>query len=567
MSTPNLKDSLAAKIARMKAAAAAARELQAAAPPAIIPQPANDGIAVILDKYGKQITLNAKQQEFVSLATSGKSCILIGAAGTGKTTSQYAVCQSLILSGKAGLLHSDGHSYLPAAEVPGIVIVAFTRRAVNNIRKSLPPDLQQNCLTIHKLLEYAPEKYEVTDPVTGKSRMSMRFVPTRNSSNPLPSSIRTLIFEESSMVGTDLYTQVRAALAHKVQEIFLGDIQQLPPVFGPAILGFKLLSLPTIELTEVYRQALESPIISLAHRILSGVPLPAEDFPSITRKGELSIIPWTKRIEHELALGTISQFFQRAYKNGGWNPDEDAILTPYNKAFGTLELNRALANFLARSRNATTYEIIAGYNKLYFSPGDKVLYEKEDAIILSIEPNPQYSGVQPQEESTELDYWGHYQSSGDTAQTQNAGGAEEPYDIDFILANAAKAAAESEDRVHQASHIITVQLPSIESPVRVSSAAEINNLLHAYALTVHKSQGSEYKKVFLLFHHTQNAMISRELLYTAVTRAREELYVICEADTFVKGINSQRIKGNTLAEKAEQFKGKNWEGMNAEMFS
>jgi ATP-dependent exoDNAse (exonuclease V) alpha subunit len=51
-------------------------------------------------------------------------------------------------------------------------------------------------------------------------------------------------------------------------------------------------------------------------------------------------------------------------------------------------------------------------------------------------------------------------------------------------------------------------------------------------------------------------MIQRELLYTAVTRAREELYVICEADTFVKGIESQKVKGNTLAEKAEWFKGK-----------
>ena len=51
-------------------------------------------------------------------------------------------------------------------------------------------------------------------------------------------------------------------------------------------------------------------------------------------------------------------------------------------------------------------------------------------------------------------------------------------------------------------------------------------------------------------------MIQRELLYTACTRAREELYVICEPDAFEKGINGQRIKGNSLAEKAEFFKGK-----------
>jgi ATP-dependent exoDNAse (exonuclease V) alpha subunit len=51
-------------------------------------------------------------------------------------------------------------------------------------------------------------------------------------------------------------------------------------------------------------------------------------------------------------------------------------------------------------------------------------------------------------------------------------------------------------------------------------------------------------------------MCSRELLYTAVTRAKEELYIVCEKETFVNGIKSQRIKGNTLAEKAEFFKGK-----------
>ena len=51
-------------------------------------------------------------------------------------------------------------------------------------------------------------------------------------------------------------------------------------------------------------------------------------------------------------------------------------------------------------------------------------------------------------------------------------------------------------------------------------------------------------------------MIQRELLYTAITRAREELYVICEPDTFEKGINGQRIKGNTLAEKYTYFQGK-----------
>jgi len=81
-------------------------------------------------------------------------------------------------------------------------------------------------------------------------------------------------------------------------------------------------------------------------------------------------------------------------------------------------------------------------------------------------------------------------------------------------------------------------------------------MLLGYCLTVHKAQGSEWRKVFFVTHQSHATMLQRELLYTAVTRAKEELYVICEPETFTNGIRSQRVKGNTLAEKAEYFKGR-----------
>ena len=226
----------------------------------------------ILDKNGKPITLNSKQMEFVHLATSGSSAVLIGAAGTGKTTAQKAVVQALISSGLAGILDPMGHKHLPA-NTPGIVICAYTRRATANIRRNVSAELQGNCITIHKLLEYGPVYNEIYDSESGLTRTKMAFEPSRNSDNPLPSSIHTIIIEEASMVAVELYEEIIRACPHKVQFIFLGDIQQLPPVFGSAILGFKLLELPVVELTEVYRQALDSPIISLAHRILSGRPI------------------------------------------------------------------------------------------------------------------------------------------------------------------------------------------------------------------------------------------------------------------------------------------------------
>lgn len=506
----------------------------------------------ILDKYGNLITLNKKQTEFVELASSGKSCVLIGAAGTGKTTCQKAVVQSLIQSGKAGLLKAEGHKHLPS-DVPGIVICAFTRRAVANIRRNMPDDMQNNCITIHKLLEYQPVFYEELDPESGQMKNKMVFEPTRNAANPLPESIKTIVFEESSMIGTDLHEQVLRACLHPVQFIYLGDIQQLPPVFGPAILGFKLLELPVIELTEVYRQALESPIISLAHRILSGNPLKLSEFSEWKKPGQLTIHPWKKKLDPLLATATLAKFFSAAEDSGVYNVEEDIILIPFNKACGTDELNLNIANHLARKNKSVVHQVVAGFNKRHFRIGEKVLYDKEDAIIIDIETNPLYTGAKPMPASSTLDYWGHdpeYGTRAEDSQTTDD-------DVEFMLLQVAASGADNkEDRVKKCSHRITVKMLDSEQEIVLESAGEVNALLMGYALTVHKAQGSEWRKVFFCLHQSHATMVQRELLYTAVTRAREELYIICEPESFVNGILSQRVKGNTLEEKAEFFKGK-----------
>lgn len=510
---------------------------------------------VTTDKYGNSITYNTQQQAFIDLATTGQSCVLIGAAGTGKTTCMKGTVTALIQSGRAGTIESDGHKHLIHG-TPGIVIVAYTRRAVNNIRRNMPEDMQGNCITIHKLLEYAPVSFTITDPETGEEKNKFQFLPSRNTINPLPPSIHTIIFEESSMIGTPLYQEVMEACPHNPQQIFLGDICQLPPVFGPAILGFKLSTLPVVELTEVYRQALESPIIRLAHRILSGKPIEATEFAEWKTPDQLTLHPWKKALHADIALLTLAKFFEQAIKNNVYDPEEDIILIPFNKSCGTDELNKHIANFIARTRKAVTHEIIAGFNKHYFSVGDKCMFEKEDCIIQSIKPNIEYSGATYKTASSLLDYWGHIQIPSDPSMQQplTDDQPQSDDDIDFLLAQAA--AVGDEDRVRAASHVITLLKLDSGTEVTVDTSADINNLSLGYALTVHKSQGSEWRKVFCCFHQSHATMIQRELLYTAITRAREELYVICEPDTFVKGINNQRIKGNTLAEKAEYFKGK-----------
>lgn len=549
------KERLAALAAKLKAARTPVPE------PTPIPSPIQEAVTTytsslhedreselfqVTDKYGNLITYNAKQQEFISLVSSGQSCVLIGAAGTGKTTCQKGATQALIQSGKAGILEADGHKVLQSG-TPGIVICAFTRRAVSNIRMNLPPDLQNNCLTIHALLEYEPVYFEVLDPQSGKYKSTMRFEPRRSATNPLPASIHTIIFEETSMLGTDLHQQVVDACPHNPQMIYLGDIQQLPPVFGPAILGFKLLSLPVVELTEVYRQALESPIIALAHRILSGKGIPAKELPNWKLPG-LNIRPWKKKIDPFMATTVMANVFVEMYNSNLYDPQEDMILIPFNKNFGTDELNKHIATHLSKVRGSEVWEIIAGFRKIYLSIGDKILVDKEDAIITDIYPNPAYGGAPARPPSKSLDYWGH---QGTEEQEEDSGD-----DMDFLLAQVASQSSQSEERVKKASHVICYRRAGSETDSRMDSAGDINAILLGYCLTVHKAQGSEWNRVFFLMHLSHAVMNSRELLYTAVTRAKKELVIMCEPDTLERGIENPRIKGNTLAEKAEYFKGK-----------
>jgi exodeoxyribonuclease V alpha subunit len=503
------------------------------------------------DKYGKAITYNEKQSQFISLASTHQDCCLIGPAGTGKTTCMKGAVTALTQSPKTGILQNHDHKYLPHG-VPGIVICAYTRRATNNIRRNMDESMKANCITIHKLLEYGPEFFEIIDD-NGNEKKSMRFVPLRNAMNPLPSEITTIIFEESSMIALSLYQEVISAIQHHCQIIFLGDIQQLPPVFGPAILGFKLTSLPTIELTEVYRQALESPIIRLAHRILSGDTIPESKLPE-WNVPNLSIKPWKKKIEAEAAVGVTNKLFIKLLEERKYDPENDIILIPFGKSYGTIEINKYIANHLAKSKELVVWEIIAGFVKHYLAVGDKVLYDREDAIVLDIYPNPAYTGISPQRESTYLDYWGHNHSPSNSPETSHESTGSADVDIDFILAQIG--ASDSEDRVTQSSHHIKLLMMDSDQQKTITKAAEVNALILGYALTIHKAQGSEWDKVFLLLHNSHATMISRELIYTAVTRAKKELFIICEGDTFERGVKIQRIKGDTLAEKSEFFKGK-----------
>jgi exodeoxyribonuclease V alpha subunit len=517
------------------------------------------------------IQLNKEQADAVERGLRGQSFALIGAAGTGKTTTTQELIKLIQRASHMAPL-SDSTKHL-SKDAPGLVICGYTNKAVNNIRKKLPPYLQAHCMTIHKLLEYAPVYYTVFDN-EGTERNTMRFEPARNGANTLP-HISTIIFEESSMIGTDLFGQVLDALPRPAatQFIFLGDIFQLPPVFGPSILGFKMSELPVVELTHVYRQALLSPIISLATAIRTNefTPWLSEQSGQIGQSvkklndklvidseahGKVTIHPWKKRIAAPSALKTIVNMVCGLISTDQYNPEEDQILCPFNKAMGTIELNKGIADFLTKKRNGITHEVIARFTRSYWSVDDRVLVDRHDGVILKIEPTIGYAGKPPRAASTTLDRSGYDPVLDGDAKAQRS--AE-----DILNELDAIAEADKDDEAKNlASHTITVWIPDLGEERKLATAGEINAMLLSYALTVHKSQGSEWRRVFIFLHHSHQTMCSRELLYTAITRAKEELYIICEGDIapyksqLLTGSNRAVIPGVTLAEKIEYFSGK-----------
>lgn len=517
------------------------------------------------------IELNKEQADAVERGLRGQSFALIGAAGTGKTTTTQELIK-LIQRASHMLPLQDSTKHL-SKDAPGLVICGYTNKAVNNIRKKLPPYLQAHCMTIHKLLEYAPVYYETYD-AEGNARNTMRFEPSRNGANCLP-HISTIIFEESSMIGTELFGQVLDALPRPqaTQFVFLGDIFQLPPVFGPSILGFKLSELPVVELTHVYRQALLSPIISLATAVRTNqfTPWLSEQSGQIGQQtkqlkdkitidaeshGKVTIHPWKKRIAAPSALKTITTMICGLIESGNYDPEEDQILCPFNKAMGTIELNKGIANYLTTKRNGITHEVIARFTRSYWSVDDRVLVDRHDGVILKIEPTIGYAGKPPRAASATLDRSG-YDSVLDAGRDTSRSAEDILNELDAI------AESDKDDEAKNlASHSITVWIPDLGEERKLTTAGEINSLLLSYALTVHKSQGSEWRRVFIFLHHSHQTMCSRELLYTAITRAKEELYIICEGDIapyksqLLTGSNRAVIPGVTLAEKIEYFAGK-----------
>ena len=100
---------------------------------------------------------------------------------------------------------------------------------------------------------------------------------------------------------------------------------------------------------------------------------------------------------------------------------------------------------------------------------------------------------------------------------------------------------------------MTVQFQNRDEEVVFETAGAFKKITHAYAFTCHKAQGGEYPVVVILVHSANLRMLTREWLYTAITRAQDRVILLCNQRGLTHAVNSQKIKGKTIAEKAEQF--------------
>lgn len=515
----------------------------------------------------REVILNENQQKAVSMALSGKSFCLIGAAGTGKSTAQKEVARVLVRTGMLGThkFRVAGRRGEPV-EAPSIAFIAFTRVACANLRRIIHADeelaemLPVNVCSYHNLLEYAPAKVEV-ELADGTTTSVMRFKPRRDEFAPL--DITHLIIEESSQISLGMWDTLLKALRPDVQIILIGDINQLPPIHGDSILIKALTQLEVIELTEVYRQALESPVLANAHNILKGLPL---DY----SKKEFTLWQDRERLP-PIRMGIkISKTIAHLINTGKLDGDDFVVLSPVNKeGIGIETLNNRIAGHLAEFRGVETYEIFAGANRLFLAVGDTVLVDKAKAVVTAIEYNhSRYRGIKPREPVLNMNRFFDDSLHEDTDMDDLLDSLDRKYsslDVESIL-KAQEAQLEDDEEAKKqraASHIVTVRILDNMGDEGYSATKQLttsgdfapDNFQLSYALTTHRAQGCEWGTVFVLLPYdtVRLSIVNREWLYTAVTRASKQCVLVSEEAIITRFIGRQRYTGASTKEKIKEY--------------
>ena len=309
----------------------------------------------------------------------------------------------------------------------------------------------------------------------------------RNETNPLKCD--ALIVDECSMLDIELASALLSALSPRCRLVLVGDADQLPSV-GPGNVFLDILrsgAAPVVRLTEIFRQKEDSRIVRYAHAINAGEHPPIRE-----NKGDFFFLR-RPRQEDAVAL-TVQLCAERLPQNMGIRPDEIQVLTPTRRgAAGVARLNLALQAALNPPAEGKAEKKLANAT---FRVGDRVMQIRNNYDLIWTENHG-----------------------------ANIGSGVFNGDIGYVRA------------IDPNSETLTVDF---DGRVAEYGFDMLSELEHAWAMTVHKSQGSEYRAVVLCLSGVPQQLTYRGLLYTAVTRARELLICVGDERTVDQMIDNHR---------------------------
>lgn len=397
---------------------------------------ADKAIPWVAQKTG--LELSPSQQQAVKLALTSKVLVITGGPGVGKTT----LVNSILLILRAKALN--------------VTLCAPTGRAAKRLSESTGLEAK----TIHRLLEFDPKTFSFK----------------RTKDNPLETEL--LVIDESSMVDVTLMNRLLAAVPDRAGLLIVGDVDQLPSVGPGSVLADIIDSgvVPTVRLTEIFRQAATSRIITNAHRINKGEkPLNAEG----TELSDFYFIPGdTPEDIHAKLMQVVTE---RIPKRFNLDPiKEIQVLTPMNRGgLGSHSLNSELQAKL----NGQAEPRITRFG-VTFSPGDKVIqtvnnYDKEVF-------------------------------NGDIGRIREIDTEEGELLIEY----------DGRSVAYEFSELDEVQL--------------------AYATSIHKSQGSEYPAVVIPLAMQHYTLLERNLIYTGVTRGKKLVIIIGQPKALAMAVKNKK---------------------------
>lgn len=362
--------------------------------------------------------------------------------------------------------------------------------------------------TIHRLLEFSGV------PSDERGNQVLKF--GRNAENPLECD--AVIVDEMSMVDCFIFNSLLQAVVYGTRLVLVGDINQLPSVGPGNVLKDIIASdcFPVSVLTKIYRQEDGSDIIMNAHKINRGEHLEimnkSKDFFFIPRNNSSAIISEVK----ELILNNLPNYLSI-------NPLDIQVLTPMRKYdVGVENLNRSLQGLLNPYSSGKSEK---EKNEIIFREGDKVMQIKNN-------------------------YRREWKIYSDTEKAKNGQG--------YVIDEGVGIFNGDMGIIEEISHYDEeLKVLFDDGRMAVYTFANLDELEHAFAVTIHKSQGSEYPAVIVPLLTGTKKLLNRNLLYTAITRAKRMVVIVGNIGLVNQMIDNmeEQKRYTTLAHRIQELYG------------